>query len=78
RSVQKTHGQLHFHCNVRNPTWASIMYRVFICIIFSAVRRIFEKSVVLLVLATAVVGMRHMAKDCNQGGRRCGGMYGDG
>ncbi|XLR16016.1 hypothetical protein S83_043954 [Arachis hypogaea] len=33
--------------------------------------------VVLLALATAVVGMSHMARDCNQGGRRCGGMHGD-
>ncbi|RYR74327.1 hypothetical protein Ahy_A02g009002 [Arachis hypogaea] len=34
--------------------------------------------VILLALATALVGMRHMARDCNQGGRRCGGMHGDG
>ncbi|XLU99597.1 hypothetical protein S245_013937 [Arachis hypogaea] len=34
--------------------------------------------VILLALATAVVGMSHMARDCNQGGRRCGGMHGDG
>ncbi|XP_072075414.1 uncharacterized protein [Arachis hypogaea] len=34
--------------------------------------------IVLLARATAVVGISHMARDCNQGGRRCGGMHGNG
>ncbi|XLR62631.1 hypothetical protein S83_013303, partial [Arachis hypogaea] len=46
--IQKTHGQLHFDCNMRNPTWAWVMYRVFICNVCSAVRRIFEVHISFL------------------------------